>query len=295
VFQLFLNRRLLIIALIFLLLTWVLFVTRQREQEGKVEYFLNTAMLPLESIFNSIGRMAGDSWNTITQLAQLKQENDQLRQEIDALKTRQIGLDNLKAENERLRAALKFQTSQLDEVISAEVISRNPDNWKSTLMINKGQNYGLKKNMAVIAPNGVVGRIGDVRASTAVVILIIDSRPGNIIGGVIERTQDMALITGGGQRGGCMIQPAIDYYFSDLRKNDLVVTASTSEVFPRGLPIGRVVGIDKRRNKMVTSAYVKPVVDLNRLQILYVIKSKNENVQTETQPPGGPTHAMVNP
>jgi rod shape-determining protein MreC len=214
--------------------------------------------------------------------------------ENDALKTRQIGLDNLNAENQRLRAALQFQSSQLAELISVEVISGNPNNWNSTLVINKGRNYQLEKNMAVIAPNGVVGRIGEVRATTAVVILITDPRQGNIIGGVVKRTQDMTLITGGGRRGQCMIEPAIDYYFSDLRKNDLVVTASTSEVFPRGLPIGRVVGIDKRRNKMVTSAYLKPVVDLNKLQILYVIKSKNDTPM-ERQTPGGSTNALVNP
>lgn len=293
-FQLFLNRRLLLIALIFLLLTWVLFVTRQRDQEGKVEYFLNTAMLPLESIFNSIGRVVGDSWNTITRLGQLKMENDQLRLEMDALKTRQIGLDYLNAENLRLRDALQFQASQSDELISVEVISGNPNNWNSTLVINKGWNYQLKKNMAVVAPDGVVGRIGEVRASTAVVILITDPRPGNIIGGVVKRTQDMTLITGGGRRGECTIQPAIDYYFSELKKNDLVVTASTSEVFPRGVPIGRVVGIDKRINKMVTKAYLKPVVDLNKLQLLYVIKSKKD-APTQTQYPGGPANALVNP
>ncbi|MCL6591164.1 MAG: rod shape-determining protein MreC [Firmicutes bacterium] len=293
-FQLFLNRRLIIIALIFLLLTWVMFVTRQREQEGKVEYFLNTAMLPLESILNSIGYMALDSWNTISQLAQLKRENDRLRLEIDELKTRQTGLDYLKAENERLREALQFQSSQVDELISVEVIARNPNNWNSTLVINKGRNFQLTKNMAVIAPGGVVGRIGEVRATTAVVILITDPRPGNIIGGVVKRTQDMALVTGGGHRGECMIQPAVDIYFSDLRKNDLVITSSTSEVFPRGVPIGRVVGIYKRQNKMVAKAFLKPAVDLNRLQILYVIKSKNDS-QKETKTPGGPTHALVNP
>lgn len=274
-FQFFVNRRFLIIALILLIVSWVIFVTsHQRAQEGKVEYFLNTAMIPLESIFNYLGNVADDSWKTLAKLAQLKRENDQLKAEINDLKARQIGLNALKSENERLRAAIQFQTNQPYELISAEIIAVNPSNWNCTIVINKGANFSLKKNMAVIAPNGIVGRIGEVRANTSEVILITDPRDGNFIGGVIERTRDMVFVTGSGNQGQCVIQPAIDSYFKDIKKGDLIITAETSEIFPRGFPIGRVASITQRLNHLATKASLKPAVNLSMIQILYVLKSK---------------------
>jgi rod shape-determining protein MreC len=296
-FQLFANRRFLIIALIFLLITWVLFVTsHERAKEGKVEYFFNTAMAPLESIFDHIGWVAGDSWKTLTRLTQLKVNNDRLRAELDYLKARQIGLDSLKSENLSLREALKFQADQPHEMVSAEIISINPSNWNRTIVINKGRNFGLRKNLAVITSGGVAGRVGEVRANTAEVVLITDPREGNFTGGVVKRTKSMVIITGGGgSRGECTVQPAVDSYFSDLKINDLILTAETSEIFPRGLPIGKIVYIRKGSNNMVTKAFLKPVVDLGSLKVIYIIKTKKDSPIKMNDQSGGSASEVSNP
>jgi rod shape-determining protein MreC len=293
-FQFFINRLILKIALILLLSTWVIYATsHQRAHEGKIEYFLNTAMVPLESSFNYLGKMTGDSLRTIAKLARLKAENDRLKSRISDLKARQIGFDALRLENKRLRNALQFMSGEPHELISAEIISVNPSNWNCSIVINKGRKDGIKKNMAVLSPEGVVGRIGEVRTRTAEVILITDPRQGNYIGGIVQRTRDMVFVIGGDHRGECTVQPAIENYFSDLRKGDLVVTSETSEIFPRGLPIGRVAYFIQRINNMVTKAYLKPVVKLGKLEIVYVIKTKRE-LPLETSP-GGSENAFTNP
>ncbi len=279
--NLFANKRFLLIALIFLLLTWVMFVTsRERPQEGKVEYFFNTAIAPLETIFNSVGRVISDSWQTVTKLGQLKVENERLQKKIANLKVRQLELESLQEENILLREALDFKNSQTNEIVVAEVIAVNPNNWNHTLTINKGSyRYGLEKNMAVISPNGVVGRIGEVRPLSAEVILLNDARDGNYIGGVIARTGSMVIVSGGGEDlGYCTVKPAIDSYFADLKMNDLVVTAATSNKFPKGIPIGKIVNLNKGSNDLVSKASLKPAVNLSQLKIVYVIKTKQENV-----------------
>ncbi len=293
-FQLFMNRLILKIALILLITTWVIYATSHpRAQEGKIEYFLNTAMVPLESSFNYLGKMTGDTLRTITKLAQLKEENDRLQTQVSDLQAKQLGLNALQAENKRLRDALQFTADQPHEVISAGIIAVNPSNWNCSVIINKGRKDGIQKNMAVISPEGVVGRIGEVRAHSAEVIMITDPRQGNYIGGVVQRTRDMVFVVGGNHRGECTVQPAVDNYFKDLQKNDLVVTSETSEIFPRGLPIGRVVYFIQRVNNMVTKAYLKPVVDLGKLEIVYIIKSKKELPPETTF--GGSENAPTNP
>lgn len=276
--NLFANRRFLLIALVFLLLTWVMFVTsRERAHEGKIEYFFNSAMAPLESIFNYFGRVVDDSWRTVTQLARLKVDNERLQKELERLKVRQIGLDNLKAENERLRRTLDFQNSQPHQMVAAEIIAVNPSNWSRTLTINKGASSGLKRNMAVISPQGVVGRIIEVRADTAEVVLLSDPREGNFIGGIVKRTQNMVIVTGGGgYLGQCTVKPAVDNFFTDLKVNDLIVTAETSDLFPRGIPIGRIVKVSRGPNNMVYKAILRASVNLNRIQTVYVVKQKHD-------------------
>lgn len=277
-FHLFTNRRFLLIALIFLLITWVMYVSSQEKSgEGKIHYFFNSAMVPLESLFNSIGKAVSGSWDTIITLSTLKKENDHLKAEIDKLKVRQIGLDLLRSENRRLRSALQYMEDQPHEFVPAEVISVNPNNWNQTVVINKGKNYQLVKNMAVVTPQGVVGRIGEVRGNTAEVILMTDPRDGNFIGGVVNRTGNMVIVTGGGQyRGECSVKPAVESYFINIKIGDLIVTSETSEIYPRGVPIGRISKINKMTNNLVSKASLKPTVNLGLLQTVYVIRYKRD-------------------
>jgi rod shape-determining protein MreC len=273
--QIFNNRKFwLLFSVIFLLITWVMFVTsRRRQEESKVEYFLNSAIAPLENIFSCSSKIVYDSWKTVLGLSRLKVENEKLRAEMKYLKARQLTYASLEDENLRLRDALRFEKNQIHKLVSAEIISVSPNNWSYTFIINRGRKDGVQKGMAVISPEGVVGRIGEVRYGNSEVILVSDSREGNYIGGVVKRTNNMVVVSGGGKnQGQCSIRPAVDSYFLDLKKNDLIITGDASERFPGGIPIGRVVAVNKGNNNMAYRAYLNPVVNLSKLQFIYVVK-----------------------
>jgi rod shape-determining protein MreC len=275
--QIFKNKKfLLFIGVIFLLITWVMFTTsHSRRAESKAEYLLNSVFTPLEQVFTYSSKTVNDSWKTIAELGRLKVINQKLRAELDLLKVRLLSYANLEAENQKLRDALRFEQSQVHWLIAAEIIAVNPNNWDYTFIINKGENYGIQKGWAVISLDGVVGRIGAVRSGSAEVILVTDAREGNYIGGVVKRTNNLVIVRGGGDsRGECTINPAIDSYFFDLKKDDLIVTSAASEKFPSGIPIGKVNAMNKGNNKMVYRAFIKPVVDLGKLQFVYVVKMK---------------------
>lgn len=261
-------------AVIFLLITWVMFVTsRGRVTESKCEYFLNTAIAPLENLFSFSSKAISDGWKNLSELAHLKVENQKLRAKLYQLQTRQLSYAILKEENDRLRDALRFEKNQIHQLVTAEIIAVSPNNWNYTFVINKGSRHGLQKGLAVISPEGVVGRIGEVRKNSAEVILISDAREGNYIGGVVQRTNNMVIVRGGGAtRGLCTINPAIDSYFFDLKKNDLIITSDASEKFPSGIPIGRVTVVNKSSNKLAHQALIKPVVQLGKLKFVYVVK-----------------------
>jgi rod shape-determining protein MreC len=269
------NRKFwLLFTVIFLLITWVMFVTsRERNEESKVEYFLNTAIAPLENIFSYSSKILCDGWMTVFGLAHLKVENERLQAKLKYLQARQLTYANLEDENLRLRDALRFEKNQIHKLLSAEIISVSPNNWSYTFIINRGRKDGVQKGMAVISPKGVVGRIGEVRYGNSEVILVSDSREGNYIGGVVKRTNNMVIVSGGGKsQGQCSIRPAVDSYFLDLKRNDLIITGDASERFPGGIPIGRVVSVNKGNNNMTNRAYLKPTVNLSKLQFIYVVK-----------------------
>lgn len=276
-FQQFVNRRFLLFALIILLVTWVLFVTSQeRARTGKIEYFLHTAMVPLENVFSKVGKTTTESWMTISRLAKLKHDNEKLFAENQLLKAKQNGMKLLEIENTVLRAALSFEKKQPHELVAAEIIASNPSNWKHTLTINRGEKDQIEKNMAVISAQGVVGRISDVGSNFAEVILITDPRQGNIIGGMVARNRNMVFIHGGGKKGMCTVEPADDSYIINLKKKDLIFTAENSDIFPRGIPIGRIVQISKATQQVSYQATLKPSVNLAKLQIVYIVRVKKE-------------------
>jgi rod shape-determining protein MreC len=275
--QIFKNKKfLLFIGLIFLLITWVMFTTSHSQRaESKAEYLLNSVFTPLEQVFSYSSKTVNDSWKTIAELGRLKVINQKLRAELDLLKVRLLSYANLEAENQKLRDALRFEQSQIHRLIAAEIIAVSPNNWDYTFVINKGANYGIQKGWAVISPDGVVGRVGAVRSGSAEVILVTDAREGNYVGGVLKRTNNLVIVRGGGDnRGECTINPAIDSYFFNLKKGDLIVTSAASEKFPSGIPIGKVNAINKGSNKMVYRAMIKPIVNLGKLQFVYVVKMK---------------------
>lgn len=276
--QLITNRRFVCVTIIFLVLTWFMFATsREREREGALEYFFNTAMIPLEKTFNWCGSLIGGGWNNVLEMKRFKNENALLREKVAYLETRQSNMEWLETENGRLRDGLGFAASPLNNLIAVETLAVNPSNWGSTLTINKGEEDGISRNMAVISPFGVVGRVLDVRSNTSDIILINDPREGNTIGGIVQRNNTMVIVDGGGTLlGECTIRPVIDNFFTDLKLGDIVTTAQISEIFPQGLVIGKVVGIEQGANKMAFRAVLEPIVDLGKLQTLYVVQKKNE-------------------
>jgi rod shape-determining protein MreC len=279
------QRFLWVRIIVFLIITFMLFNSvQQRAGEGPIGYFLNRAVAPVEYGFYYLGRFTAETGAYVARLGRLERENSRYRKELAKLRAQLFELQTLRAENGRLRSALSFLDRQAHDLVSAEIVATSPNNWKRTVLINHGADAGLRKGMAVITPDGIVGRISEVRDYSAEVILISDKREGNYIGGVVARTRTMVIVSGGGVWGQCIVRPAVEDYFIDLKQNDLILTAENSDFFPRGLPIGRVVKVTRGSNHMAIQADLKPAVKIGAMQIVYVVRVKQDLPAT---PDGG--------
>jgi rod shape-determining protein MreC len=258
-----------------LVLAGVIFLTTgQRASLSWPEWALREAVAPLQSGVSRVTRGAEGAVRGLVGLFHLANENARLRQELEQLRAERAELLEAQRENESLRQLLQLQRDSRLEMVAAEVIARTPSHWFSALTINKGSLHGVGKGMAVVAADGVVGHVRTVTAHTAEVLLIID--PKSALGGRIYRTGDVVLVEGLGAPGGgrALVKPLAREV--DLRKDDYVVTAGLSEIYPKGLPVGVVEEVQEAKYGLTKYGVLRPAVDMDRLEWVAVITAWNK-------------------
>ncbi len=271
---LFQKRVLLVVlAVSFLIITGLMFYSSQeREKEIWLEKAFKFILYPFQRGIHYITTFVTDTWETVNELGALNRENDEMRQRISELTTKLAQLEQLKAENERLRELLGFKAATELELFPVEVIARNPGNNSATVTIDKGSNFGLTRNMPVITTEGLAGRLLRVEPFSAEVILLSDPRAGNSMSGVIERTRELVYIYGGGKKGTCLVKPS-DLSVK-LKIGDRILTSESSLYFPKNLVIGTIIEVQESADGYEQQAYLEPAADFTRLEYLYVVKEK---------------------
>ncbi len=227
----------------------------------------HVARIPLEVIASIDGGIA-NRWQQYVVLQGVWEENQQLRKDIEWLRGQNSQLRELAAATERLTALLQFKEQALPTMVAARVIGRDTTNRYQALILNKGESDGIKPDMGVITPAGVVGRIVKTTGASSVVLLVTD--PNNAIAGLIQRTRDEGIVEGT-QQG--LAQLKYLPLLSTLRDGDRVVTSGLVGDFPRGLAIGTITHIDKQEGALFQSAELMPEVDVGRVEEVLVIQA----------------------
>jgi rod shape-determining protein MreC len=148
-------------------------------------------------------------------------------------------LTELESQNQRLQALLGYTSEVKQTGITAPVIGRSADHWWQHLILGRGSQDGIKVGYVVMAPGGVVGRVASVTPNTSRVLLLSD--PSSRVGVTISRSRNMGYI-----RGQSSTRATMEFFdkIPDVRQGDVVTTSSLSQLFPAGLPVGRVESIN---------------------------------------------------
>jgi len=178
-----------------------------------------------------------------------------------------IKLDLLKKDNTRLREILSLQEFNINDSISAAVISRKTGSWWRQLILNKGSKDGVEIGNIVIGPGGLLGRVSNTSLFTSSVTLI--TSPESKLGVWVDRIQINGLLVGLGDDFPSLILYSKDV---DLKVGDFVSSSPASTLLPPNIPIGVVQSIDKTLKSKKTakiSLLAKPNV-IDWVQILKV-------------------------
>lgn len=260
------HRKTLFILSLFILLFWL--ITLQ-VKNGRFTFMER----PVLAISGFIERIIIWPFNTVVSvgkgyffLVNTRQENERLRKENEWLQLENDVMNELLHENERLRDALDFQRLSLSKGIMARVIGKTSSPVSSTMILDKGSDHGLRKDMAVITAQGVVGKVQAVLAGTSKVLLLTD--PGTTLAVRVMRNREEGLLE------GKLVNCALKYvsFYADIQKGDLLITSGLDGIFPKGLAVARVVKVSKHEAIAFQTVLAEPSVRFSRLEEVLVLQ-----------------------
>jgi len=260
----------LLAALILLQVLLLAFQIKRENNVRLVRYWAVQTLTPVERAGTwSISKISG-AWRGYVGLQDTRAENARLQQELDQLRIRNRELESQAAEGQRLAALLNFRESHPEApMIAAEVIGASADPTSHTLFINRGERDHVRRNLAVITPEGVVGKIVEVFPSTSQVLLINDKDSG--VGALFSATRTHGVVKGSGDPN-----PRMDYIVNDekVQPGDKILTSGEDHIFPKDLPIGKVESA--KPSTPFQSISIEPAARLDRLEEVLILMSQQE-------------------
>src|SRR6201997_4249610 len=232
-----------------------------------IRLWANALVTPPERAIHSSGLGIVGVWENYIDLRHVRAQNKDLQNTVDRMRLEQAALLEDARQGQRLQALMNFQEKYIYKTLNAQVLGTSGTDQSRVVNIDKGKDAGLEHDMAVITPDGIVGKVRDVFPRSAQVLLINDQTSG--AGVILETTRIRGIL-----RGNATGQPQIVGILADqrIKAGENVLTAGGDQIFPRGLPVGVVdkVVADPDRDGFI-DIVVKPAAYLDRLDEVLVI------------------------
>jgi len=251
------------------LLTLVLLNLPSRTAET-LKSVLASLFLPFVGLASSSEALAAGALDKITPRKELARQNVLLRKENQQLRALLFQLQEQARENARLRELLGWQKQTQWNLRVARVIARDPANWWRALHINLGSKDGLRENVPVLTPDGLVGRVGTVGLASAQVLLLGD--PNCRVSATVDNEKrDTGVIGPAGPIQTDIVELNYLPRTADVKPGQAVVTSGLGGVFPRGIPIGKIVDAAPAPDEMHMKARVRLSANLSGLEEVLVL------------------------
>ncbi len=291
------HRSIFLLGGVVLLQILLLAVQIKRDSQGRlIRVWTVGAVSPFERAGAHGVSHVRDTWNHYFALQHTSRENEDLKRENGALKLEITQLQSKAGEADRLAALLKFRQTNVDvPMISARVIGGSADSASQTIYLDRGERDGIRKNMGVITPDGVVGKVIESYKDTAQVLLLTDKDSG--VGAMLVESRLQGPVGGTGEPLLVMKYIPND---DNVNSGERVVTSGMDRIFPRDLPVGTIAEI--KAGNPFKQLRVKPAASLERLEEVFVLLTmKPLELKQESAAPGSasptaaPSAAATNP
>jgi rod shape-determining protein MreC len=266
------NVTILAAAIFLQILGLAIQIKRSTENESSrlIRLWAVSVVAPLEKGIVRVQSSAVGVWHNYFYLRGVRQENRDLRDQLEQLRLEQVRLKQDADQAHRLQALLGFKEQFVGATAAAQVIGSSGSEQSRLVYIDKGSDDGIRNEMPVITADGVVGKVLSViDGSTSQVLLISDQQSG--VGAILEQSRLQGVLKG--RASGELV---IDKIMTDeeVKPGDRILTSGGDRIFPKGLPVGTVSKISKGAEFLQVT--VKPAAMLTHLEEVLVITKKEQ-------------------
>jgi rod shape-determining protein MreC len=234
---------------------------------------------PFERLSTFSGHSLRGAWANYIDLRRVHDQNVDLKKQLDQLRLERAAISEDAVEAQRLRGLLDFKQQYLSKTVAAQVIGTSGSDLSRLLILDKGYHAGLKPGMAVITPDGVVGKLRDVFADTSQLLLLSDPTSG---AGVLLQSTRIRAILRGSPTGSLVIGNLTPD--ERIKPGEKVLTSGGDMVYPRGLAVGTIESIKlDPENQPYTLITLKPAANLNRLEAVLIVTETSDTLNPKTQ------------
>lgn len=273
----------LLYTLIFLCLMLLYISYRYSDKLAPFKTSVGNLITPMQNGINFVGTYLNEQLELFESKRALQEENDQLKAEIEELKNRNSILIADGYELAQLRELYEVGKKYSDyPMIAASVISRDTNGYYSSFVVNKGAQDGIKKDMNVIAGNGLVGIVSEVGWNYCRIRAIIDDT--SYVSGMFLKTSDTCDIRGDLELldEGYIRVEGISLS-AQIEENFEIVTSHISDKYLPGILIGYIHNIEIDASNMAKKAYLLPVVDFEHIENVLIITQLKERIKSESE------------
>jgi rod shape-determining protein MreC len=242
---------------------------RPDSSASKPSLMLMEAVRPLLVVESEMADDGSDFVHSYFDLVSVRQENVRLKQQLAQLESQQRRMVELEAENHHLADLLELREALGTSTVASNVIGSDATGLSRTLLLSEGAREGLRRGMAVISIDGVVGKLIAVSPEAARVLLVSDhnsaldafdqrSRARGIIAGVVEDGLTMKYVDRS----------------EDVKSGDVIVTSGLDGIFPRGLLVGTVARVSQEGPGLFLNVDVKAAVKFRELEQVMILTTR---------------------
>jgi rod shape-determining protein MreC len=257
---------------------------RETKQPTGADKAIIQLAAPIQWGAATLARGIGNLWGDYVYLVEVKQDNGSLFAENARLRERVSRLEGLETENRRLRRLLELKTSLPDEVVSAQVIGKNTNQFFRVIRVSLDKpSREIGPNLPVLSPDGVVGTTLHVAGDTVDVRLVVDAGAGVDV--VVERTGARGYVRGTGNEREYACDVEYVQRTDEVEVGDVLLTSGVGLRFPKGKRVCTITKATKRDFGIYQQVQCAPTVDFSRLEeVLVVTTAKAEPAPVK---PGG--------
>jgi len=232
-----------------------------------VESSTSEVARPFVYVFRGAGNFTRSFFGFFGSVSSLTKQSAALSNEVRSLQEQNVALQQYQLENEILKKELNYRQSTNLDLVSADVIAKDPTGFSQTLTLDIGANQGIKEGDAVLAQGVLVGKIIFLDQFTSKVLLITD--PQSKIDAALAASGQTGVLEG--SFGSGVVLSDVSQNVA-LNQGDAVVTAGLTDQIPKGILIGTIDTLQSKKQDLLQTAAVVPAVDLKRLEFLAVLR-----------------------